>query len=189
MTMRLNNKDAWIVAYNSDYIVCVWMGLTKQMTDIHWKAGVTEEPIPPPLHQPFLRRLSRPLRCAVLFRAAHHRAGEIDGRLLKEETCLCLADASDSGRRRSDRILPRGPSAGRNPTIPPPANRRRFCRFQAVLRFCLSLQKQAPSTPYIGTIRLSPISQATAGPHQFSDEGADASGQYIYKLEYIKTVD
>ena len=87
---QTNNKDAWIVAYNSDYIVCVWMGFDKTDDGHSLEKGVTGGTYPAAFASAFFSAVYPVPSAAPSFSAPPTiEQVEIDGRLLKEETRLC----------------------------------------------------------------------------------------------------
>ena len=184
-----NNKDAWIVAYNSDYIVCVWMGFDKTDDGHSLEKGVTGGTYPAAFASAFFSAVYPDPSAAPVFSAPSTiEQVEIDGRLLKEETRLCLADASTP----ADDVVTEYYREGQAPedtqqysTPDEPKTDFSVASGQSSPVLSFSTEAGAFYAVYRDDVPIAYIA-GDGRPYQLSDEGADVSGQYIYKIRCIK---
>ena len=184
-----NNKDAWIVAYNSDHIVCVWMGFDKTDDGHSLEKGVTGGTYPAAFASAFFSAVYPVPSAAPSFSAPPTiEQVEIDGRLLKEETRLCLADASTPADDVVTEYYREGqaPEETRHYSTPgEPETDFSVASGQSSPVLSFPTEAGAFYAVYRDDTPIAYIA-GDGRPYQFSDEGADVSGQYIYKLEYTK---
>ena len=86
-----NNKDAWIVAYNSDYTFCCWMGFDKTDESHSLPKGTTGGAFPAAIAKAFFSELYPQGNAPQFKMPAGVSAIEIDSQYLSEKYTVCIA--------------------------------------------------------------------------------------------------
>ena len=86
-----NNKDAWIVAYNPEYVVCCWMGFDKTDSLHYLPKGVTGGTYPAALTKSFFSKIYAEKSAPSFSAPAGVLAAKLDKEALTEQCEVKLA--------------------------------------------------------------------------------------------------